>query len=209
MSDDKFHIEHSILVTSDAVTATETTRYIEKKIDELVKRGDHSRVLILSGCHGSEEGDDGLNSLECLSGVGRFDPRGFYVYWPHFFKQDLWEDPREYDPTTGKVIGIKESVMIPEWAGSVPGRVPTYYEGMTAKMLGSALQIVDIAFYYGKPDELLEDIKKFSPTTLMLDWCFTKNGHTKKLLTSSGLVSKIILGNELSLLTARGEINAK
>ena len=33
MSDYKFHIEHSILVTSDAVTATETTRYIERKIE--------------------------------------------------------------------------------------------------------------------------------------------------------------------------------
>ena len=69
-----------------------------------------------------------------------------------------------------------------------------------------SLQIVDIAFYLGKPAELLQDIKKFSPTTLLLDWCFTKNGFTKKQLTSSGLVSRIILGNELSLITARGEI---
>ena len=63
MSENKFHIEHSILVSSDAVSATEATRYIEEYINELVKRGKHSRVLILSGCHGSEEGDDGLNSL--------------------------------------------------------------------------------------------------------------------------------------------------
>ena len=123
MAENKFHIEHSVLVSSDAVTATETTRYIEKSIKDLVKRGKHSKVLILSGCHGTEEGDDGLNSLECLSG-SKNQTRAFYAYWPRFFKQDLWEDPRDYDPTTGEVIGIKETVMRPEWAGSVPGRIP-------------------------------------------------------------------------------------
>ena len=131
MAENKFPIEHSILVTSDSVSAIETTRYIEKRMDELVKRGDHSRVLILSGCHGSEEGDDGLNSLECLSGS---DTRAFYEHWPQFFRQNLWEDPQDYDPTTGKVTGIKETVMRPELAGSVPGCVPDYYKGMRAKI---------------------------------------------------------------------------
>ena len=54
MAENKFHIEHSILVTSDSVTATETTRFIEKYVEELVERGEHSRILILSGCHGSD-----------------------------------------------------------------------------------------------------------------------------------------------------------
>ena len=198
MCEDKFHIEHSILVTSDCVTAIETTRYIEKYVNELLDRKKHSRVLILSGCHGSEAGDDGLNSLECLSGIdgyGNSQTRAFYEHWAGFFKQDLWEDPRDYDPTTGEVIGIKETVMRPEWAGSVPGRIPGYYEGMKDKMSDVSLQIVDIAFYFGKPDELLQDIKKFSPTTVWLDWSHSRDGYTKKLLTNSGLVNRNILNN--------------
>ena len=119
MTENKFHIEHSILVTSDAVKTNETMWYIEKSIQDLVKRGKNSRILLLSGCHGSKEGDDGLNRLDCLSGP---ETREFYEHWPMFFKQDLWEDPRDYDSTTGEVIGIKETVMRPEWAGSVPGR---------------------------------------------------------------------------------------
>ena len=72
-----------------------------------------------------------VNSKECLSVS---DTRAFYEHWPRFFKQDLWEDPRDYDPTTGKVTGIKETVMRPELAGSVPGCVPDYYKGMRAKI---------------------------------------------------------------------------
>ena len=132
MAENKFDIEHSILVTSDSVSAIETTRYIEKRMDELVKRGDHSRVLILSGCHGSKKGDDGLNSLECLSPGSK--TREFYEDWPEFFNQTLWEeDPRNYDPATGNVIGIKENVMRPEWTGSIPGHVPNIYKGMKEK----------------------------------------------------------------------------
>ena len=66
------------------------------------------------------------------------------------------------------------------------------------KMSNTVLSIVDIAFYHGKPDELIADIEKFSPSSLILDWCFTREGHTYKLLTSAGLISQIILENELS-----------
>ena len=42
---------------------------------------------------------------------------------------------------------------------------------------------------------------------MVLDWCFAKGGNTYQYLTSSGLVSGITLGNELAILTHRGEIS--
>ena len=72
MSDYVFHSEHSVMVASTTTKQSKTVEYIEEYINELVERGEHSRVMILSGCHGMETGEDGMNSLDCLSGSGRW-----------------------------------------------------------------------------------------------------------------------------------------
>ena len=137
MSDYVFHSEHSVMVASTTTKHSKTIEYIEKYIDELVGRGEHSRVMILSGCHGMETGEDGMNSLDCLSGSGfrgKSQTRGFYEDWLQWFKLSVeGEDPRVYDPETGEVTGIKASVEKPEWAGRVPGRVPKAYKGIKEK----------------------------------------------------------------------------
>ena len=173
------------------------SKSLEKYIEELIERGEHSRVMILSGCHGMETGEDGMNSLDCLSDSvirGKSQTRGFYEDWLRWFKLSVeGEDPRVHDPNTGEVTGINASIKKPEWAGRVPGRVPTYFKGIKEKMSNIVVSIVDIAFYHGKPETLIADIEKFSPSSLILDWCFTREGHTYKLLTSAGLISQIIL----------------
>ena len=170
MSDYVFHSEHSVMVASTTTKQSKTVEYIEEYIDELVERGEHSRVMILSGCHGMETGEDGMNSLDCLSDSvirGKSQTRGFYEDWLQWFKLSVeGEDPRVYDPETGEVTGIKESVEKPEWAKRIPGHVPDFFKGMKAKMSDIVFQIVDIAFYHGKPDELIADIEKFSLSTL-------------------------------------------
>ena len=82
-----------------------------------------------------ENGQDGMDSLECLSDTirqrnGKSQTRLFYERWCHFFSLSVeGEDPREYDPTTGQVTGIK-NVATPDWAARKPGRVPDLYKNM-------------------------------------------------------------------------------
>ena len=38
------------------------------------------------------------------------------------------------------------------------------------------LQVMDIAHYHGKPEELIADIKKFGPSIIFIGWCFSSNG---------------------------------
>ena len=214
MANPKFHSEHCVLVTSESVDFRETRDYLEQKIHDLVKRGEHSRILIITGSHGKRNGEDGLNDLDCLSGPKK-QTRRFYLEWTQSLGVKPWEDHRQYSAKNKKVCGIKKNAKIPEWVGSVPVHVPGYDKRnplsgpdscMEATLANFVVEIVDISFYHMKPDLLIEHIKKFAPTTLMLDWCYTKYGYTKKVLTSSGLVRKIILVNEQSLITSRGEI---
>ena len=62
-----FHVEGSVLVASTAVTSGGTKKYLEKYVKYLVARGIYTKVSWLTGSHGMENGQDGMNSLECLS----------------------------------------------------------------------------------------------------------------------------------------------
>jgi hypothetical protein len=211
MEKDKFHIEAAIMVASTAVTAGGTKKYLEKYVTDLVARGIYTRIAWLTGSHGMETGQDGMNSLECLSDAiqqrnGRSQTRMFYERWCHFLSLPVeGRDPRVYDPTTGLVIGIR-NVLTPDWAARKPGRVPGLYKNMKGEISELEIQIIDIAHYHGKHKELIEVVKKFQPSTLIIDWCFTRGGNTAQKLTAGGFISRIILENELSIITGRGWI---
>ena len=42
---------------------------------------------------------------------------------------------------------------------------------LKAKLSTIEIQIVDVAHYHGKVEELLKVVGKFSPSTLIIDWC--------------------------------------
>ena len=59
----------------------------------------------------------------------------FYKNWCNFFSLDVeGEDPREYDPTTGQVLGIR-NVATPDWAARKPGHVPNLFKNMKGTQL--------------------------------------------------------------------------
>ena len=68
------------------------------------------------------------------------------------------------------------------------------------------IKILDIAHYHGKPQKLIEVVKKFQPSSLIIDWCYTRGGYTAQQLTAGGIIRWIMLENELSIITGRGWI---
>ena len=129
MTRKQFHQEKSVLVASTEVTPWGTKKYLDKHIREFVARGIYTKWSFLTGCHGKKNGEDGIFSLECLSDTirkanNRSQTRYFYENWCNFFGLDVeGKDPREYDPTTGQVIGIK-NVATPDWAARKAGCTP-------------------------------------------------------------------------------------
>ena len=173
----------------------------------------NTRVLLLSGSHGMEDGRDGLCDLEALQSVvyedGQMIPRqtrSFYEKWCKFFKVDVeGEDPRVYDDND-QVLGVKNEEP-PKWEARVP-KLP----GLWNQKMGDeekekmTLKIVDCAWYYAKVDDLLKPIKDFNPTTLIIDWCFTHKGFTLEKITTSGIASRIRMETEMFLISKNKQI---
>ena len=64
------------------------------------------------------------------------------------------------------------------------------------------LQVTNIAYYYGREEKFLQDIKKFNPDVIMLAWCFSLNSDVSLLLRREGVFSAMILNHDLRLITA-------
>ena len=62
-------------------------------------------------------------------------------------------------------------------------------------------QVVDIAPYHGKDKKLLEDLKKFNPTFLMLGWCESSYSDVTLLLRREGFFSYMMLRHDLQIIT--------
>ena len=102
-----FHHEFGIVVASSSVQFDGARVYIQHFISELMARGDDSstKVLMLSGCHGFDDGKDALCHIKGIQSVNGDDgkliqrqTRQFYEAWCDFFQLDVeGEDPRVYD----------------------------------------------------------------------------------------------------------------
>ena len=68
------------------------------------------------------------------------------------------------------------------------------------------VKIVDVAHYHQKVDELANVVKDFRPTTLIIDWCHSRDGYTARKLQEFGIFSQTMLEQDLYLLTGRGQI---
>ena len=64
-----------------------------------------------------------------------------------------------------------------------------------------SIQVINIAYYYGRQDKFLQDIKRFNPDVIMLAWCFSFNGDVEMLLRREGVFSLMILNNDLRMIT--------
>ena len=123
-----FHHEFSLVVSSSSVDFDGARVYIQKYVSELMPRGNNSnsRVMLLSGSHGFDDGKDALCDIEGIKSMvddnGKLlerQTRQFYEDWCKFFRLDVeGGDPRIYDEQ-GQVKGVQNDFP-PEWEGRKP-----------------------------------------------------------------------------------------
>ena len=90
-----FAMEHCVLLTNEAADRDlgDFQTFIEENIKSVFRRGSNTRLMILSGCHGDRDGNDGVNSLKRLGNGGR----AFYEEMCGYFGlQPEGIDPRIY-----------------------------------------------------------------------------------------------------------------
>ena len=102
-SENPFVMENCVLVTSNSASITDLRYFIRENFERVFSRGNHasSKLMILSGCHGTVDGSDGVNNLECLSTTDESSmnqTRKFYQDICRLFGlQPEGDDPRIYN----------------------------------------------------------------------------------------------------------------
>ena len=135
--------------------------------------------------------------------------RYFYEEWCDFFQLDIeGEDPRVYE--NGKVVGVKDHVP-PQWGERVPWLPGIWRRNLVAgkeenKDLKLKIKIIDVCWYHKKDDNLMKLIKDFQPTTLIIDWCNTRQGHTMEKITAAGIASRLRMETEMFLMSKNKHI---
>ena len=200
-----FIMENCVLVTNNSATIDDLRKFIRDNLESVLLRGNSSlsKLMILSGCHGTPDGRDGINSLECLSNnenSPKNETRKFYESLCHLFDlSPQGDDPRVYDDNGGEVVGVKSSLDI-DWQERPPAFLfGSWMEKLNIEKVEDAkmmIKIVDVAAYHGNIEDLKEEIGKYDPSTIVVDWCHNFDGFTVNHLKASGLVSNIVLRNE-------------
>ena len=194
-----------MLLTNDAADLEDLRKFIENDIKSVMRRGPNTRLMILSGCHGSKDGKDGISHADHLG----FGGRAFYEEICCFFGlKPEGIDPRTYQDSHRSVVsGVSRLVSAPEWGERLPQKFPESWKDQLNlsrdKIVEMKIQVLDVAWFHGKIDELRKQIMNFEPNLLVIDWCFNNDGFTARYLKSSGLVSNVILKNEEYLLTRK------
>ena len=207
-----FIMENCVLVTNNSATIDDLRKFIRDNLESVLLRGNSSlsKLMILSGCHGTPDGRDGINSLECLSkneNSPRNETRKFYEEMCLMFDlSPQGDDPRVYDDISGKVVGVKSAAGV-DWKERAPNFLyGSWMSKLNIENVENAklmFKIIDVAAFHENIEELKEEIVKFDPSILVVDWCHNLDGFTVNHLKASGLVSNIVLRNEEFLRTKR------
>ena len=158
----------------------------------MFRNAPETRVLIMSGTHGTSHGESALtmkNVINVHQGFSFFVKDCQKVGVQPTNKPSLKRIPYEPDR-------IPDIEKITKW---VPVPDGCYY--LDPSVCHMSIQVINIAYYYGRQDKFLQDIKRFNPAVIMLAWCFSLNGDVEMLLRREGVFSLMILNNDLRMIT--------
>ena len=73
----KLLFQHCTLVASTEIKFQDIVAFLLRNIEAILTRGNNpsTRILILSGCHGWDSGDDGLTNLACFTSTDKSNPK--------------------------------------------------------------------------------------------------------------------------------------
>ena len=205
MANSKFALNNCLLFTTDTTKLRESLKYIEEKLEALTARGDQSKILLIRGSHGDEDGADGLEEdgyLQETFFTRTCEALGTTHHIEKWTGQPRWQDnpPR----TEEKIQELKSTLPVNR------RRLKEIDIGWKLQKnlhkVGAKVEILNIAKFHTKPNDFVRFVRRCQPTAIIVNWCHSEGGDVHNLLTKSGICSQLLLGNERVLLTGNTAI---
>ena len=191
-----------IVLSNDNIELSELLSHLNSNFEDLISRGEHSKILILDGTHGFEDGTDSLVEKklyrrsfmeETCEALGtRHD-----VYRRRF-NLPRYQKVRPYPEKT--LREWKRRGLFHDGINKIQALREKLYQNNVS------VEIVNIGYFYKDPDSLVRFIKNCDPSAIILNWCFSEKTKSRWLLERVGLLAKVYLNNERVLLTGNKTI---
>ena len=202
MPPSKFHRRHCLLFTTETIFLSETISYISDHLGSLTARGDNSKILILAGSHGHEDGTDGMTD-KLDHDEKAFKDTCLWLGTNHHKMQaaNCFQEIRPWS-----------DVKVDAWKGGpLYSHRPELIDearSLTQQLsdIGARVEVLNIGEFHGRPEALVAYVRAGQPTAIIINWCNSKDGYTARLLTRAGLCSQLVLANERVLITGNKEI---
>jgi len=198
-SENKVVQEGPILLTIDRVKTADMKEPVTQAImDNKLANDPKTVVVLLSGIEGAMYRKTGLTVKALL-----LDTRKFYI-------------------EECNTIGVVPKHQRPDDINDLPlqaDHIPDIMEPMKKTKYGTSnlnkqpgmdkitFKVVDCALYHRNMTKLIQDIKRFKPSLLILSWCWSLNSDFSLELRRLGVSSVLLLNHDLKILT--GDPNAE
>ena len=206
--DPTFDLRHCLLLNTGEFNIEETISFMNKHFEELTSRhGEDSKILILTGCHGTLDGSDALEKPALL------DP-GFFPSFCLALGTTHHED--DFDTNRINYQHVKpwtKQELFDLGMRRMDSKSRDVSQRLRRRLYkrGARVQVLNVANFvgaseHGGSENLVRTIQDCDPTAVVVNWCYSKDSFTTRLLTATGLFSKFALRNERILLTGNKNI---
>ena len=194
-----------ILLLGDTVDLFELVDHLNSNLNDLMARGEHSKILILDGTHGSKDGGDSLTEREFYNRKGLEQTCEILGTRHHLRKK------RSMAPRYEKIKPYTEREL-KEWESR---KYKARHHGKVKKVQAlrkklhkndASVGIANLGYFYKDPKALVKYITKCDPSAIILNFCHSEKSESRWLLQRSGLLGKIFLNNDRVLLTGNKTI---
>ena len=105
----------------------------------------------------------------------------------------------------GNVVSITDG-QPPDWEARTPRLPGLWKKGLEHEVCEKEnlnIELIDVAWYNNKVEDLLTHIRNFQPSTLIIDWCNNRGGFMMEKITTSGIASRIRMEAEMFLISRK------
>ena len=187
----KLILEGPILISTTEIEGDDVMGHLKTKIVEAIGKGylqnaESTRVLILSGTHGDEDG------YSALTDILKSDEQ--------FYKGDC--ERVGLKPVKQRMDFQKHSVTnhsIPDITKMEKLNLNIFQNCFLCdeKISKVTFQVTNIAYYHKKEEKLIYDIQKFDPKVLALAWCYSMKSDVSTALRKKGILARMVIEHDL------------
>jgi len=190
-----------ILLSKCRIKLSEVASHLNSNLEDLIARGEHSKILILDGSHGRKDGADSLTEKTLYQRSFLEETCELLGTRHHVRRQSMF--PR-YEKIRPYSEGLLRDWKRKGWFHSKINE----YQALRKKLYhhNVSVEIANLGYFYKDPDSLVSFVKNCDPSAIILNWCHSECSDSRWLLQKVGLLAKLFLNNERVLLTGNKTI---